>query len=101
MSHTLMVPLSTRNTRQRDTLAILTSTGVSMLPGLLTTLVMPVMINLFLGVGTGSRSNWLSMMSILSILMLPATLIEYYFTKERVTEDTQAAEESSGQVVNN
>lgn len=100
MSHTLMVPLSTRNTRQRDTLAILTSTGVSMLPGLLTTLVMPVMINLFLGVGTGSRSNWLSMMSILSILMLPATLIEYYFTKERVTEDTQAAEESSGQVVN-
>lgn len=100
MSHTLMVPLSTRNTRQRDTLAILTSTGVSMLPGLLTTLIMPVMINLFLGVGNGSRSNWLSMMGILSILMLPATLVEYYFTKERVTEDTQAAEESSGQVVN-
>lgn len=100
MSHTLMVPLSTRNTRQRDTLAIFTSTGVSMLPGLLVTLVMPVMINLFLGVGAGSRSNWLSMMSILSVFMLPATLIEYYFTKERVTEDTQAAEESSGQVVN-
>lgn len=95
MSHTLMVPLSTRNTRQRDNLAMLTSTGATMIPGILTTLIMPVMINLFLGVGTGSRANWLTMMSILSILMLPATLIEYYFTKERITEDTQAAQASA------
>lgn len=97
MSHTLMVPLSTRNTSQRDKLAMLTSTGASMIPGILTTLIMPVMINLFLGVGTGSRANWLTMMSILSIIMLPATLIEYYFTKERITEDTQIAQSSGNE----
>ena len=98
MSHTLMVPLSTRNTRQRDNLAMLTSTGVSMIPGVLTTIIMPIMVGLFLGVGEGSRANWLMMMSILSIIMLPATLIEYYFTKERITEDALAAEEASGKV---
>ena len=30
------------------------------------------------------------MMSVLSILAVPATLLEYYFTKERVTEDSSA-----------
>lgn len=91
MSHTLMVPLSTRNTKQRDTLALLSSTGAAMLPGMLVTVVMPFMIKAFLGVGTGSTSNWLTMMSILSIIALPACLIEYYYTKERVTEETLTA----------
>lgn len=91
MSHTLMVPLSTRNTKQRDTLALLTSTGTSMLPGLLVTIIMPIMIRAF-GVGADSQGTWISMMSILSILAIPATLIEYYFTKERVTEENMDAE---------
>lgn len=86
MSHTLMVPLSTRNTKQRDGLAMLTSTGTTMLPGLLTTIILPIMIRRF-GVGEDSQSTWILMMSMLSILAIPATLLEYYFTKERVTEE--------------
>lgn len=86
MSHTLMVPLSTRNTKQRDSLAMLTSTGTSMLPGLLVTIILPIMIRAF-GVGEDSQGTWITMMSVLSILAIPATLLEYYFTKERVTED--------------
>ena len=86
MSHALMVPLSTRNTKQRDGLAMLTSTGTTMLPGLLTTIILPIMIRAF-GVGSDSQGTWISMMSILSILAVPATLMEYYFTKERVTEE--------------
>lgn len=86
MSHALMVPLSTRNTKQRDGLAMLTSTGTTMLPGLLTTIILPIMIRAF-GVGADSQGTWISMMSLLSILAIPATLIEYYFTKERVTEE--------------
>ena len=85
MAHTLMIPLSTRNTKQRDSLAMLTSTGTTMLPGLLTTIIMPIMVNAF-GVGKDSQNTWILMMSIISILALPATLLEYYFTKERVTE---------------
>lgn len=91
MSNALMVPLSTRNTKQRDTLALLSSTGSSMLPGLLVTIVMPMLIKSF-GVGSAAQGTWLKMMSMLSILALPATLLQYYFTKERVTEDAQAAD---------
>ena len=87
MSHCLMVPLSTRNTKQRDGLAMLTSTGTTMLPGLMVTIILPIMINAF-GVGEDSQGTWIMMMSIISIFMLPATIIEYYFTKERVTEET-------------
>lgn len=34
-----MVPLSTRNTKQRDGLAMLTSAGMNMIPGLLVTII--------------------------------------------------------------
>lgn len=86
MSHTLMVPLSTRNTKQRDSLAMLTSTGTNMIPGLLSTIIMPILIRSF-GVGRDSQFTWMTVMCILSILAIPATLIEYYFTKERVSEE--------------
>ena len=89
MSHSLMVPLSTRNTKQRDTLAMFTSMGASMIPGVLITMIMPTIIAA-VGVGTEAQSGWMVMMSIISIVALPACLLEYYFTKERVTEDTQA-----------
>ena len=94
MSHTLMVPLSTRNTKQRDTLALLTNAGVNMVPGFLVTIVMPIMINAF-GVGKDSQGTWIAMMSVLSCFALPACLLEYYFTKERVTEDAMAAGKDS------
>ena len=86
MSHALMVPLSTRNTKQRDTLALVQNAGMNMLPGMLSSVIMPFLVAKF-GVGIEAQGNWMMFMSILSILALPATLIEYYFTKERVTED--------------
>ena len=92
MSHALMVPLSTRNTKQRDTLALLTSTGTTMIPGMLVTIILPVIIKM-IGVGAEAQGTWITVMSILSILAIPATLLEYYFTKERVTEDAAAAAE--------
>lgn len=98
MSHSLMVPISTRNTKQRDTLALLTSTGTSMLPGLLVTVILPILINQ-IGVGAEAQGAWVRVMSILSCLFIPATLLEYYFTKERVTEDAMNAEGDKRQIV--
>ncbi|OUP81468.1 hypothetical protein B5F07_17355 [Lachnoclostridium sp. An169] len=60
MSHCLMVPLSTRNTKQRDGLAMLTSTETTMLPGLMVTIILPIMINAF-GVGEDSQGTWIMM----------------------------------------
>ena len=90
LSHSLMVPLSTRNTKQRDGLAMLTSTGTSMIPGMLSTVIMPLLVQK-LGVGASAQGSWLSLMSVLSILAIPATLIEFYFTKERVTEEASGS----------
>ncbi len=92
LSHALMVPLSTRDTKQRDTLAMFTSTGTSMIPGTLVTVIMPLLVPL-LGVGAGAQGHWMAVMSVISILALPAVLMEYYFTKERVTEERQDQEE--------
>lgn len=85
ISHTLMVPLSTRNTKQRDTLAMLSSMGVNMLPGVIVSMLFPALILPLIGVDQG---KWITVMAVLGILALPAILIEYYFTKERVTEET-------------
>ncbi|MDE7353637.1 MAG: MFS transporter [Acetatifactor sp.] len=93
MSHTLMVPLSTRNTKQRDTLALVQNAGMNMLPGMLSAVIMPFLVAKF-GVGLAAQGNWMVFMSILSILALPATLVEYYFTKERITEEEMAVDKS-------
>lgn len=98
MSHSLMVPLSTRNTRQRDGLALLTSTGTTMIPGLLVTIILPAVINA-IGVGPEAQGTWIFVMGLLSVLALPATLVEYYFTKERVTEDAHVSDESGAGTV--
>ena len=39
------------------------------------------------------QRKWIALMSVLSILALPLTLLEYYFTKERVTLEAQNSEE--------
>lgn len=89
LSHSLMVPLSTRNTRQRDALAMLTSTATTMIPGMLSTLLMPLLIRR-IGVGADAQGGWLALMGMLSALAIPAAMIEYYFTLERVTAESSS-----------
>ncbi len=86
ISHNLMVPLSTRDSGQRDSLSIFASVGVSMVPGALVAFVMPSFVLPYIGI---DQSRWMLVMSILSILALPAVLMEYYFTRERVTEEAK------------
>ena len=91
MSHNLMVPLSTRDTKQRGSLSVFNQIATIMMSGILVALVFPMVIMPKLGV---DQSKWILLMSILSILTLPLTLLEYYFTKERVTEEVQSSEET-------
>lgn len=87
MSHNLMVPLSTRDTTQRGGLSVFNQITTIMMSGILVALVFPMVIMPMIGV---DKSKWILLMSMLSILALPLTLLEYYFTKERVTEENQA-----------
>ncbi len=82
MSHNLMVPLSTRNTEQRGSLSVFNQISTIMMSGIIVALLFPMLIMPQLGV---DKSKWIVTMSILSCLALPLTLMEYYFTKERVT----------------
>ncbi|MGN1344236.1 MAG: MFS transporter [Traorella sp.] len=93
MAHNLMVPLSTRNIKQRGSLSVFNQISTIMMSGILVALVFPMVIMPMIGV---EQQKWILVMSILSILALPLTLMEYYFTKERVTMeegDNQKKEE--------
>lgn len=84
MSHNLMVPLSTRNTTERGGLSVFNNIASIMATGIIVALVFPMVIMPILG---ANRNLWLLVMSILAILALPLTLLEYFFTKERVTQE--------------
>ena len=84
MSHTLMVPLSTRNTTERGSLSVFNNIATVMMSGIIVALVFPMVIMPALG---ANRDLWLLVMSILAILTLPLTLMEYFYTKERITAE--------------
>lgn len=88
MSHNLMVPLSTRDTTQRGGLSVFNQIATIMMSGIIVALVFPMVIMPALGVDKG---KWIALMSMLSILALPLTLLEYFFTKERVTLENQVS----------
>lgn len=91
MSHNLMVPLSTRDTEKRGSLSVFNQISTIMMSGIIVALIFPMVVMPMLGV---DKAKWITTMSILSILALPLTLLEYYFTKERVTlEDADKPKE--------
>ena len=90
MSHNLMVPLSTRDTTDRGGLSVFNQIASIMMSGILVALVFPMVIMPMLGV---DKAKWIGVMTVLSIISLPLVLLEYYFTKERVTmEQGESAE---------
>ncbi len=92
MSHNLMVPLSTRDSTARGSLSVFNQITTIMMSGILVALVFPMVIMPAIG---ADKSKWILLMSILSIIALPLTLLEYFFTKERVTEEAQEAGEEN------
>ena len=93
MSHNLMVPLSTRDSKARGGLSVFNQITTIMMSGILVALVFPMVVMPIIGV---DKIKWITLMSVLSILALPLTLLEYFFTKERVTEEAAEAGETTG-----
>ena len=90
MSHTLMVPLSTSNVKQRDGLSLFSNMGYNMIPGSVVSLLFPMVLMPALGV---DYDKWVLAMSAIACIALPLIIVEYYFTKERVTEAAAEAGE--------
>lgn len=83
-AHNLMVPLSTRDMTDRGSLSVFTNVSNTMITGIIVALLFPMLIMPAIGVDKGA---WITLMSVLSILALPFALLEYYFTRERITEE--------------
>jgi GPH family glycoside/pentoside/hexuronide:cation symporter len=84
MSHNMMVPLSTRNIEQRGSLSVMNQITTIMMSGIVVALIFPMVVMPLIG---ADPSKWITVMSILSICALPLTIMEYYFTKERITAE--------------
>ena len=89
LSHSMMIPRSSRDSKERDKLTLFKNVSEGMIPGTLSAVIMPFIIRA-IGVGEAARSDWFRFMLVLSIVALPAALIEYYFTKERVVDKKES-----------
>ncbi len=89
-ANSTLVPLSTRNGNQRGLLASLTNfahLGVMGAGGM----VFPMVISLFLGGwNSPSKTAWTVAFIAVGIFTFLITVLQYYFTRERVTEETAA-----------
>ena len=93
MSHNMMIPLSTRNTEQRATLSTFASIANIVFAGTIAAVLVPLLVLPAIGV---NKQGWITMVCVVSIIVLPLGLLEYYFTKERVTEASREAEALEG-----
>ncbi|MCQ2593140.1 MAG: MFS transporter [Treponema sp.] len=84
MSHNMMVPLSTRNSEERGGVAVFTQIAAIMVTGIIAALVVPMVLLPMMGT---SKTMWINVMSVISIICFPLILLEYFYTKERVTEE--------------
>ncbi len=97
-AHSSMVALSTRNGEQRGLLATLSNASMVAAAGVGASILVPVLLQPFMFVtgadGTidrvASYANWRLLGIALAVITALGILLEYYFTRERITEETAA-----------
>ena len=84
-AHTLMVPLATSDREERSKLSVFTNMQ-TMLSGALVAVLFPTLIVPRLGV---NKVSWVTLMTVIAAVALPLISFEYFFTRERVTEENR------------
>lgn len=90
ISHNTLVPVSTRNAKQRDGLAMLSNMALCIIPGMFVAMLFPALVLPAIGV---DPAKWRTMAIIFSCIALPFAYLEYLFTRERITEESAGLEE--------
>ncbi|KWZ75523.1 MFS transporter [Alloscardovia omnicolens] len=94
-AHSSMVALSTRHSNQRGLLATLSNASGVAAVGVGASILVPILLQSYLFVDGGagridtaaSYNNWRVAMIVLCILTAVGIVLEYYFTRERITEE--------------
>lgn len=95
-AHSSMVPVSTRNSESRGLLSTMSNAAMVASAGFGASIVVPILLQsyLFVSSSTGgvdaaaSLAHWRIVAIVLCILSLVGILLEYFFTRERITEET-------------
>ena len=84
MSHLMMVPLSTRDNKQRTQLSVFNNISNVAITGIVVALCMPFIVEGLLGY---DQQKWVYFMGIISVVSIPFTVFEFLYTRERITEE--------------
>lgn len=100
--HSSLVTLSTRNSTDRSLLATISNATALAAMGL-TSMILPFFMGLlFVDNGNGginpqaSYNNWRIFVIALMVITFIGTIIEYYFTRERITEESFSLQQGDG-----
>lgn len=100
-SHYLMVSVSTRNLQDRGKLSVVANIPAVAGNGLVSSIVMPVILN-WIHAAPGAdvaQNRWQLTMTIFAIAAFIGCLFEYFFTRERITEEDNLETESKEEIV--
>ena len=94
-AHSSLVALSTRNSNDRGLLATFSNASGVAAVGIGASILVPMLLQNFLFVpnadgsinADASYANWKAVMLVLCITTLAGILVEYYFSRERITEE--------------
>ena len=92
LSNVITLPLSTRDNKKRDTLGMAQSMGINMIPGAVLAVVFPALVLPYVGV---DQSRWIQMIGLISLLAIIGTVLQYFFIRERVTEEDSIEEDQN------
>ena len=93
-ANSTLTPLSTRNSKQRSVLASFVNMALLGAVGA-GSMVFPFLLGLFIQPGTAlaaQKATWLVFFIIVAVITFFGTVMQYYFTRERVTEEMGAHE---------
>lgn len=93
-SHYLMVSLSTRDLDQRGKLSVISNIPAVAGNGLISSIVMPLILG-WINSASGNdvtQNRWQMVMTVFAVLAFVGCVLEYFFTRERITEEDMAPE---------
>lgn len=88
-AHYLMVSVSTRDLKQRGTLSVVANIPAVAANGLVSSILMPLVLSWIKSAETiqGVQERWQIVMMLFAVIAFFCCILEYYFTRERITEE--------------